>query len=106
LHACFAVGLGFVAYIVVAQWTIARADGIPMGRLAMRCVPPLLACIPMVAAVFGVRQLLALGHVIPAVALPIEVVAGVLGFVVGAFTLARGTTLEFLALVREARARR
>ncbi|MBI2392736.1 MAG: oligosaccharide flippase family protein [Deltaproteobacteria bacterium] len=107
LWACLSVGLGFGAYLLAAQWTIQVTDGIRITTLLGRCVPALLACVPMVLAVLGARWALAsLGLRAPVVGLLLEIAAGVLGYVVGAFTLARGTTREFLSLVAAARARR
>jgi len=60
----------------------------------------------MVLAVLGTRFLLAKAGLGPHVGLPLEIVAGVLGYVLGAFSLARGVTQEFIAVVREARRRR
>lgn len=106
LFACLSVGCGYVVALLIAQYAISRSDGVPMTALIGRCVPPLLACGPMVLAVLAVRHAMALAGVGPLVGLPVEILAGAVGFVVGAFTLARGTTGEFLAIVAAARARR
>jgi len=106
LWACLSVGIGYAVALLIAQYSIARDDGVPMSALLGRCLPPLLACGPMVLAVLGVRHGVARLHFGPHVGLPLEIAAGVVGFVVGAFTLARQTTGELLALVAEARARR
>ena len=106
MFACLSVGCGYGVALLIAQYSIWRTDGIPMTALLGRCVQPLLACAPMVLAVLGARYLLALAHVRPLLGLPAEIAAGVLGFAVGAFTLSRGTTAEFLAIVAAARARR
>jgi PST family polysaccharide transporter len=106
LVACFAVGFGYGAALLIAQYSIARTDGVPMTALIGRTVPPLLACAPMVLAVVGVRHLWTSAGLGPGAGLPIEIAAGALSFVLGAFTLARGITREFIAVVRAARARR
>lgn len=106
MFACLGVGCGYAVALLIAQYTIAKDDGVPMTALLGRCVPALLACAPMVLAVLGTRFLLAKAGLGPHVGLPLEIVAGVLGYVLGAFSLARGVTQEFIAVVREARRRR
>ncbi len=106
LVACFSVGFGYSAALLIAQYSIQRADGVRMTSLIGRTVPPLLACIPMVAAVLGVRHLWKMVGLGPAAGLPIEIVVGVVAFVIGAFTLSPGITREFLAVVAAARRRR
>lgn len=106
MFACLSVGCGYGVALLIAQYSIWRTDGVPMTALIGRTVPALLACVPMVLAVLGVRYLLARADVGPQVGLPLEIIAGALGFVAGAFTLARGVTREFIAIVAEARKRR
>lgn len=106
LVACFGVGFGYVASLLLAQYSIQRLDGVPMTALLGRMVPPLLACVPMVAVVYGVRQLWERAGLGPGIGLPIEILSGMGAFVVGAFTLAPGITREFLAAVSAARRRR
>jgi hypothetical protein len=60
----------------------------------------------MVAAVLAIRYGLEYAGLGPAVGLPLEIIAGIAGFVLGAFLLAPGVTREFLAVVAEARRRR
>lgn len=107
IWACVAVGCALATYGLGALWSIRRADGLPMRAVLARYVPALLACAPMVLAVLAARSLLRAhglhGH---GLALGVEILAGVLGYLTGAFTLARGMTREFLALVRAARRRR
>lgn len=106
LVACFGVGFGYIASLLIAQYTIQRVDGIPMTAFLKRMAPPLLACGPMVGIVLGVRWLWTRGGLGPGMGLPLEVLSGMLGFVLGAFTLAPGITREFLAAVSAARGRR
>ena len=106
MFACLSVGCGYGVALLIAQFSIWRTDGVPMTALIGRTVPALLACVPMVLAVLGVRYLLARAGTGPQVGLPLEIIAGALGFVAGAFTLARGVTREFIAIVAEARRRR
>lgn len=106
LFACLSVGCGYGVALLIAQYAIWRADGVPMTTLMGRCLPALLACAPMVGAVLVVRQIFASAGIGPHFGLPVEILAGAAGFVLGAFTLARGTTRELLELVGEARRRR
>jgi O-antigen/teichoic acid export membrane protein len=106
LWACLSVGAGYGVALLIAQYAIWRADGVPMTRLMGRCMPALLACVPMVLAVLGVRRLFVMAGIGPAIGLPVEILAGVVGFVAGAFVLARPTTNEFITIVKEARRRR
>lgn len=106
MFACLAVGCGYMVALLIAQYSIAKADGVPMSALLARCVPALLACGPMVAAVLAIRYGLEYAGLGPAIGLPLEIIAGIAGFVLGAFLLAPGVTREFLAVVAEARRRR
>jgi lipopolysaccharide exporter len=106
LIACFGVGFGYGAALLIAQYSISRTDGVPMTAMLGRTLPPLVACAPMIAAVLGVRKLWGAAGLGPLAGLPIEILAGVLGFVLGAFTLTPAITREFIQVVREARARR
>lgn len=106
MFACLSVGCGYAVALLIAQYSIWRADGVPMTALIGRCMPALLACVPMVLAVLGVRHILGRAGIGPQVGLPLEILAGALAFVAGAFTLARGVTREFITIVSEARARK
>ena len=77
-----------------------------MTSLLGRCLPPILACAPMVAAVYGARRAWSGLGAPPLVGLPLEILVGALAFVGGAFVLAPGITREFLAVVAAARKRR
>jgi PST family polysaccharide transporter len=102
LWACAAVGVAFFVSLFAALRAIAVADGIPAHRLLGRCVSPLLACAPLVAAVLVARR----AGVPGVLGLLLEVVAGVIGYVVGALVLAPRHTSELVALVHVARRRR
>jgi lipopolysaccharide exporter len=107
LWACVAVGLAFGLHSLASLWTVATYDGIPMRRFLARCVPPLLACIPLLVAVGAVHWGLArLGWETSKIAPLIEVVAGALGYLAGAFTVARSMTHELISVIRDARRRR
>ncbi len=107
LWACGGVGVAFGLQSVMAAWFVARADGVRLGAILAGAATPLLACVPMVAAVLGVRSALAQAGVhAPAVSLIAEIVAGAGVYVVSAFVVARGPTRDLLGVVRDARERR
>ena len=107
LWACVAVGLAFIAHALALQTVVAIWEHVSFRALLGRCVRPLLACIPLGLAVLGAREALrAAGLDVRGVGLTVEVIAGVVGYVVGAWVFARHQTKEFLTLVREARKKR
>ncbi|HXX68282.1 MAG TPA: oligosaccharyltransferase, partial [Polyangiaceae bacterium] len=103
LWTCGAVGIAFGLHALASMWVVRALDGISIVRLAARCAAPLLACLPMVAAVLAVR--VALGHVVSiprGVGLVAEVLAGALAYVLSAMLLARPLAREVLDLLRRA----
>jgi lipopolysaccharide exporter len=107
LWACGAVGVAFALHALASLWVVRKIDQIPLARTIGRCLPPLFACAPMVLAVLGVRWALAhAGIEIRGVGLVLELVAGAIGYVVGALVLARSVSLDFLNLVKNAVRRR
>jgi lipopolysaccharide exporter len=106
LWACAAVGIAYVvrtlAAIVVAQ----RRAGVGTAEFVARLGPPLLACIPMVAAILAVRVGLEnRGVTAPAVRLAAEILAGAVTFAAAALVLARGPVNDLLSLIRDRRRR-
>ena len=74
-------------------------DGVAAGTLVARCARPLAACVPMAAAVLGVRHALADLHPQGALLL-LELVVGALAYIASALVLARPMSRELLALAR------
>jgi lipopolysaccharide exporter len=107
LWACAAVGLGFGAHAVASMVVVQVLDGVKASAMAAGCAAPLLACVPLSAAVLAARHVLAgiEGHP-RGVDLPIEILAGACAYVVAAPLLARAATRDAIALWRLALRRR
>jgi PST family polysaccharide transporter len=104
---CIAVGVAFTLKMIVAMFVVRRADGTPVWRFLGQLWAPLLACVPMAAAVVGVRRGLgAVGFEAGWVMLMAEVVVGAAAFVLAAFVVAPGPANELLAIARRRRAGR
>jgi len=98
------VGVGYGLHAIISMWIIDRVDGVPIGRMMLSMLGPLLACVPMTGAVLLVRHGLALHS--PAVGLTLEVVAGGLVYVGSCFVLARAVTQDLIHLLRHSFLRR
>jgi PST family polysaccharide transporter len=82
-------------------------DGISFARMTLRLVPPLVACVPMVAAVVGTRLgLRRIGVEHQIYYLAAEVLVGALVYTGAALVIARSASRELLRLLRHALARR
>ncbi len=102
LWACAAVGIAFAGDAIASMWVVSRIDKIPMTTLVGTCVPPLVACLPMVVTILGARFLLEqLGVHVRGVGLSVEIIAGALGYVIGALFLAPKTSADFLNLLKK-----
>ncbi len=104
LWSCFGVGIAFLLELSAAWFVMARGDQIPFTAFFLQLLPPLMACVPMVAAVEATRRAL-LTIPVPA-SLAVQIVVGGVAYAVGALVLARTPTREFLELTRGAIARR
>ena len=100
--ACIAVGIAFMGHALVAQLIAARNGHFPVSSFFAKTLRPLAACIPLAAAVLGVRWALSDVHV-RGLDLVAEIVAGGLGFAAGAMLLARTQMRELIDLVRNRR---
>ncbi len=74
------------------------ADQVPFLSSLGGLLPPLAACGPLVLAVLAVRFGL---HRHDALGLALEILAGIVGYVAGAFLFARRLTRDFLELARK-----
>ncbi|MBI4508915.1 MAG: oligosaccharide flippase family protein [Deltaproteobacteria bacterium] len=103
LWACCGVGLAFGSHALLGMILVQRLDKIPVRRFVPALLPPLFACVPMVAAIVGVRAALGfIGISLPGVVqLLVEVTVGASAYVGGALVLARKASSEFLTLVRK-----
>jgi lipopolysaccharide exporter len=101
LLAIVMVGVAFSVRTLVLMWGVQRTDGVRVGAGLRRFFPIFVACVPMVAAVIGVRRaLLAAGIDRPVVSLGLEIAAGGVAYVAAASVLARATVRDLLGLVR------
>jgi len=89
------------------MFVVSHDDGVSVWTLLGRCASPLLATLPMAAAIYGVRVGMAhVGGVPPVVGLLVELVTGAAAYVAGAFVFARAPAMEFTNLLRDAIRRR
>jgi PST family polysaccharide transporter len=102
------VGVAFAIHALASLWVIERSDGVPLRRLLGSLVPALVACVPLVAAVLAMRSgNRALGGLGPLAELLLEILAGALGYGLGALLFARESSAElFTRLVDALRSRR
>ena len=106
LWACGAVGVAFTMRALIGMFVVHSSSEVRMRTLLGRVWQPLLACIPLAAAVFGSRILLhRAGIRSPLLLLPIEVVAGGLAYIGAALLVARGAANDVIGLVRRSRHR-
>jgi PST family polysaccharide transporter len=108
LWACIAVGVAFGCHMLATFWAVRRIDGIPLRRSLESIARPLVACVPMVVAVFLARRGLAAAYAgAPSyVALAVEVLAGAIAYGAAAFAVAEQPLRELLARVVDAVRRR
>jgi lipopolysaccharide exporter len=101
LWACGGVGLGFGVYAVLGILVASRLENISPVPLLRGLRGPLLACLPMVAGVLGVRFLLRAGGVhIPLVYLGAELLTGAVIYVASALWLAPAVARELFMVLR------
>jgi lipopolysaccharide exporter len=102
MGACAGVGVAFSLHALASAGFIAWQDGIAASALLSAVARPLLACGVLVLGVLGARAgISALGVSVRGVGLMAEIVAGALGYVVGAFLFAGALTRDILRLARE-----
>lgn len=99
LGACVGACVGYGAHGLGTIVVTGRATGLPTGAYLIGVVRPLLACVPMFAAVTGVGRGLAALDVPVGVALVAEVATGAVVYAVSALVLVGDTVQELLRLV-------
>jgi lipopolysaccharide exporter len=101
LWACAAVGMVFTARLLVWGWVLRRVEGVPLRDFIVPLLPPIVACVPLMAAVFGVhRAFVGSSHRYAVGVLLIEVVVGAAAYLGGAALVARRQLLELATLLR------
>lgn len=107
LWACGGVGVAFLVHALASMWIVHRLDAVPFWPFVGRCVPPLVACIPMAGAIIGVRYgMRAAGVGMPVLELCVELSAGAIVYVLAALVVARPLARDFLGLLRGALGKR
>ncbi len=107
LWACVAVGVAYTLRAVLGLYVARVSSGIAMSAFVGQLVAPLLACAPMVGAVFGVQAALdRLGIGSPLARLGLEVAAGALAFIAAAFLIAPRPARELFGIIRSRSQRR
>jgi PST family polysaccharide transporter len=106
LWACTAVGVAFALNSLGYIWVIKRVDGISLRDQIVPLLPPVIACVPMVLAVLGLRHAFE-GRGLPkGVGLAAETAIGAIVFIPSALLIAPSTSKDLLALLRSALLRR
>jgi len=101
LWACVGVGLGFGVYAFLGILVASRLEDISPVPLLRGLRGPLLACLPMVAAVLAIRYLLrAAGVEAPIAFVIIELLAGAAAYVGAALVLAQAVARELFMVLR------
>ncbi len=93
------VGVGYSLHALISMWLIDRTDGVPMGRMLIAMLGPLLACIPLIGAVLAVRHGLALESA--TAGLTLEILAGAVVYIGTALMLARAVSRDFFGLMHD-----
>ncbi|MEZ4369886.1 MAG: oligosaccharide flippase family protein [Polyangiaceae bacterium] len=102
LWACTAVGMAFGTHALASIWVIKAQDQVPMSHLLRPIGRPLLACVPMVGVVLAIRYGLHSPSWNAWAALLVEVAAGAVAYLVGAFVFAGAQSRELISLLRGA----
>jgi lipopolysaccharide exporter len=97
-----AVGVAF-GFTAITGVLMVMREGPSPKRLLVGFLQPLLACVVMGAAVYGVYELLLLANIHhPAIHLPVMIVVGGLAYVVAALAIARESSRDLVRLFKKA----
>ena len=103
LWTCGAVGLAFALHAFASLVVVSRVEAVSLRESVGSLLPALGACVPMVAAVLAVRAGLAtFVEPKPWLALVLQVLAGAVGYAVGAFVVARRVSEDLLERLLDA----
>jgi lipopolysaccharide exporter len=101
LWACGAVGLVFTARMVIWGYVLRAVEEISLRSFLGPLVPPVLACLPFIAIVAGLRHLFPVTGRGPAVFLLIgEITAGAVAYLAASWLVARRQLRELVGLLR------
>ena len=104
--ACIGACIGYFIHSVVTVVVAGRVAGFSVRAYLLGASRPILPCIPMFAAVWGLERVLSSTGVPLTVSLILQVIAGAAVYIASAFVLARPSVDELLRLGREALRRR
>jgi lipopolysaccharide exporter len=101
LWACVAVGIVFMVKLLVWAFVLRQLERLSLAAFLGPMVPPILACLPMIAAVAGLHHAMApLRPSHPVAGLVSEIVVGAAAYAGAALLVARTQIRDILALVR------
>jgi len=101
LWACATVGLAGSLRFPIATFFLQQVPGTSARGVAVLLAGPVFACVPLVAAVFGVRHLvITLGGLSARLSLPLEILAGGLAYAVAIWFFAPKRSRQIFALAR------
>jgi PST family polysaccharide transporter len=104
LWACGAIGVAFALRLFLTMFILRKTDDVPMLPILNRQWRPLLACLPLILAVLGVRyEFVQHGYaqlrgVAAAPMLAAEVLAGALAYIAGAWLIANKASRDLIEL--------
>jgi PST family polysaccharide transporter len=98
--ACVGAAIGYAAHSIGTIVATGRVTGLPIGAYLVGVVRPLVACVPMFAAVAGIEFAFGELRVHPVASLAAQVVAGGVVYVISALVLVRSSSLEMIRLGR------
>ncbi len=99
------VGVGYGLNALTYLYSL-RSEGVTFWSVLSPLLGPVAACIPMAAAVFGVRYGLSFTHIPVGVRLLIEIVTGGVAYVPCALLLARASSRDLIGLLKKTLRRR
>jgi hypothetical protein len=105
LWACIGAGIGYALHSVITIIMAGRIVGFSVPEYLIGCARPLLPCVPMFFAVWGTEQALAGTLPLP-ILLAVQLVVGVVSYVISAVILVRPAVDELIRLGRDAIGRR
>jgi len=101
LWACAAVGIVFTLRMLVWGFVLRSIEQVPLRKFLGPLLPPVVACLPMIALIALLQRLVPVSSHMGAVALLIaEVVVGAVAFAGTAWLVARSQLREFVSLLR------
>jgi PST family polysaccharide transporter len=106
IWACVAVGIATFVRVIVTAIVLEKIDGVGLWSFFKPQLMPVVACLPMTAAVVGVRHLLAGFHLPALASLVVEIGVGGVVYLAAAWVVANPTVRDVLDLAKRAVKRR